>query len=189
MTERVPIFAAAGLVAALLLGGGFLLLGRSPGTTNASASPAAKPVPHVQAKHAAVHRKAAPRKHAMPSVIDGMPAPLALALRAQPVVVVSLYSSHASIDGLAKEEARQGAALAGAAFVALDVSNEKVANPLTSILTTGPTAADRVLDDPSVIVLQAPKTLYVRLNGLTDRELVAQAVENARAAAAAPVSP
>src|SRR6266536_4024761 len=180
MTERVPIFAATGLIAALALGGGFLFLGRGHGTTNAYANPTAKPAAHVQVKQVAMHRKVASRKHALPSVIDGMPAPLALALRAQPVVVVSLYSSHSSVDGLAKEEARQGAALAGAAFVALDVSKEKVANPLTSLLTTGPTAADRVLDDPSVIVFQAPKALFVRLNGWTDRELVAQAVENAR---------
>ena len=67
-------------------------------------------------------------------------------------------------------------------FVALDVSKEKVASPLTSLLTTGATPADRVLDDPAVLVFQSPNTLFVRLNGWTDRDLVAQAAENALAA-------
>ena len=83
---------------------------------------------------------------------------------------------------MAKDEARQGAAAAGASFVALDVSNEKVAAPLTSLLTGGATAADRVLDDPAVLVFQAPGTLFVRLNGWTDRDTVAQAATNAESA-------
>jgi hypothetical protein len=188
MTERVPIFAAAGLLAALALGGGFFLLGRGHGTTDASANAPVAPVAHVRA-HAAEHRnveasrKLRPKKRATPAVIDGMPGTLALALRANPVVVVSLYASDSSIDGLAKEEARQGAALSGAAFVALDVSKEKVAHPLTSLLTTGPTPADKILDDPAVLVFRSPEALFVRLNGWTDRELVAQAVENARTTA------
>jgi hypothetical protein len=85
---------------------------------------------------------------------------------------------------VAVEEARQGASLAGAGFVALDVSNNKVAAPLTSLLTGGATAADRVLDDPAVLVFQQPKTLFVRFNGYTDRDTVAQAATNAGAASA-----
>lgn len=185
MTSRVPIIAAAGLLAALALGGGFMLLGRGGGSTDAVASqsllvrhrPASKPTSQTA--------KRVVKKHKAPTVIDGMPAALALALRQHPVVVVSLYSPDASIDGLAKEEARQGAAMAGTGFVALDVSNEKVASPLTTLLTTGATPADRVLDDPSVLVFQSPNTLFVRLNGWTDRDLVAQAAENALATVSA----
>ena len=185
MTSRVPIIAAAGLLATLALGGGFMLLGRGGGSTDAVASqsllvrhrPASKPTSQTA--------KRVVKKHKAPTVIDGMPAALALALRQHPVVVVSLYSPDASIDGLAKEEARQGAAMAGTGFVALDVSNEKVASPLTTLLTTGATPADRVLDDPSVLVFQSPNTLFVRLNGWTDRDLVAQAAENALATVSA----
>ena len=108
-----------------------------------------------------------------------MPAALALALRSNPVVVVSLYAPGSSVDELAKAEAQAGAKLAGAVFVPLDVSNERIAAPLTSLLTGGATPADRVLDDPAVLVFQAPRTLYVRLTGWNDRDTVAQAVENA----------
>ena len=59
------------------------------------------------------------------------------------------------------------------------MSNERVAAPLTSLLTGGASAADRVLDDPAVLVFTRPKTLYVRLSGWNDRDTVAQAVENA----------
>jgi hypothetical protein len=181
MTERVPIIAAAGVLAAIALGGGFMLLGRgqsSPGAT--STQPAL--VQHLTRTAQEAKRVVKPKKHKTPAVINGMPAALALALRAHPVVVVSLYAPDASVDALAKEEGRQGAALAGAGFVALDVSNEKVASTLTSLLTTGATAADRVLDDPAVLVFRRPNALFVRLNGWTDRELVAQAASNAASA-------
>ena len=83
------------------------------------------------------------------------------------------------MDELARAEAEAGAKDAGVAFVSLDVSNERVAAPLTSLLTGGASAADRVLDDPAVLVFTRPKTLYVRLSGWNDRDTVAQAVENA----------
>jgi hypothetical protein len=77
------------------------------------------------------------------------------------------------------DEARQGASLSGAGFVALNVADERIAAPLTSLLTSGATAADRVLDDPAVLIFQSPRTLFVRLNGFNDRETIAQAATNA----------
>jgi len=192
VTQRVRIFAAAGFVAVLALGGGFLLLGGQ------SSTPAAvkqikplHPVKHQVRKSArkkarktthAVRR--APKKKRAPAaaVIDGMPAAVAVALRSSPVVVVALYAPDSDIDRLATAEAQQGAELAGAAFVALDVTSERVAAPLTSLLTGGATAADRVLDDPAVLVFQSPRTLFVRLSGWTDRDTVAQAAANAAGA-------
>jgi hypothetical protein len=186
------IFAAAGLVAVLALGGGFMLLGHSP--SEPAAAPVIKPL-HPVKKHPAeakktplVVRKAkakakvakpkAKPKH-VPAVIDGMPSALALALRGGPVVVVALYAPDSSVDELARAEALAGAKAAGVPFVALDVSNERIAAPLTSLLTGGASAADRVLDDPAVLVFKSPKTLFVRLSGWNDRDTVAQAVENA----------
>ncbi len=113
-----------------------------------------------------------------------MPGSLALELQTHEVVVVALYAPKSSIDALVLGEARQGAAAAGAGFVALNVTNEKIAAPLTSLLTTGASAADRVLDDPAVLVFQRPRMLFVRLSGYTDRDTVAQAATNAAAAAA-----
>src|SRR3954453_15171126 len=108
-----------------------------------------------------------------------MPSALALALRGGPVVVAALYAPGSSVDELARAEAQAGARAAGVPFVALDVTKERVAAPLTSLLTGGASAADRVLDDPAVLVFKSPKTLYVRLSGWNDRDTVAQAVANA----------
>jgi hypothetical protein len=166
----------------LALGGGLLLLTRGQGSTSAAVN-VIKPLHpvkhhlHSQAKAAVKHA----RKARTPAVIDGMPGSLAVALRARPVVVVSLYSPGAAVDIVARDEARQGAALAGAGFVALNISDDKVAAPLTALLTGAATAADRVLDDPAVLVFQRPKTLFVRFNGFTDRDTVAQAAVNAGA--------
>ena len=194
MTQRVRIFAVAGLVAVLALGGGFLLLGRGQSSTPAAVKQvkplhpvkkhvrkaAAKPARTVHKTTHAVPKKAEKaKKKPVPAVIDGMPSAVALALRSAPVVVVSLYAPGSDVDRLATAEAQEGAKLAGAAFVTLDVTSEKVAAPLTSLLTGGATPADRVLDDPAVLIFQSPKTLYVRFNGWTDRDTVAQAAENA----------
>ena len=193
MSQRVRMFAVAGVVAVLALGGGLLFLSRGQSSTPAAVKQIKPlhPVTHHQHARATTKpkakakttakRKAAPAKK-LPAVIDGMPAALAFALRSNSVVVVTLYAPDSSVDAMARDEARQGAAAAGAGFVALDVSNEKVAAPLTSLLTGGATAADRVLDDPAVLVFQAPRTLFVRLNGWTDRDTVAQAATNAESA-------
>jgi hypothetical protein len=191
------MFAAAGLVAVLALAGGLFFLSRGQSATPAAVqikplhpvkhhrrAPAKAPAVKATVKpksKATARPKAAPPKN-RPAVINGMPAALALALRSHSVVVAALYAPDSSVDSMARDEARQGAAAAGAGFVALDVSNEKVAAPLTSLLTGGATAADRVLDDPAVLVFRAPGTLFVRLNGWTDRDTVAQAATNAESA-------
>lgn len=151
-------------------------------SSSSAAPPAIKPL-HPVKHHVRSLAKAKKRAgHARtPSVIDGMPGTLALALQKNPVVVVALYSSQSSVDGVAREEARQGAGISGAGFVALNVADNKVAAPLTALLTGAATAADRVLDDPAVLVFKQPKTLFVRFNGYTDRDTVAQAAANAGA--------
>jgi hypothetical protein len=167
----------------LALGGGLLLLSSGQGSPSAAVTEIKPlhPVKHHLRSHAKATVKRAKKKARTPAVIDGMPGTLAVALRAKPVVVVALYAPGAAVDTAARDEARQGAALAGAGFVALDVSDNRVAAPLTSLLTGAATAADRVLDDPAVLIFQQPKTLFVRMNGFTDRDTVAQAAVNAGA--------
>ena len=169
----------------LALGGGLLLLTRGQSSPSAAVTQIKPlhPVKHhlrsVAKKRKAKHGAA--KKARTPSVIDGMPGALAVALRTNQVVVVALYAPSSPVDRVARDEARQGAAMAGAGFVALNVADNKVAAPLTSLLTGAATAADRVLDDPAVLVFQQPKTLFVRLNGYADRDTVAQAAANAGA--------
>jgi hypothetical protein len=182
----VRIIAASACAAALALGAGIFLLGRGQASSTVAAK-TIKPL-HPVKRHARPAVEPAPKRkrsvteeRATPAVIDGMPADLALALARYNVVVVSLYAPRASVDELTTEEARRGAALAGAGFVALNVADEKAVAPLTSLLSGGQTAADRVPDAPAVLVFQRPKNLFVRLNGFTDRDTVAQAATNAGA--------
>lgn len=207
LDARLPVLAAAVGVAVLALGGGFLMLGRGQSSSSA-AEPVIKPLHPVKkhvaaapkqatAKKVAVARKATavkakpavrpapkprvaakPKPHT-PAVIDGMPSALALALRAHPVVVVSLYTPDSSVDAMATDEAKHGAAAAHVGFVAFDVADNKIVAPLSALLTGAPTPADRVLDGPAVLVFERPGTLFVRLNGFADRDTVAQAAANA----------
>ena len=168
----------------LALGGGLLLLTRGQSSPSAAVTQI-KPLHPVKHHLRSVAKKpkakhGAAKKARTPTVIDGMPGSLAVALRTNQVVVVALYAPSSPVDGVARDEARQGAAMAGAGFVALNVADDKVAAPLTSLLTGAATAADRVLDDPAVLVFQQ-KTLFVRFNGYTDRDTVAQAAVNAGA--------
>ena len=184
LSPRVRILAAALFVAVLALAAGFLVLGRGQSSSQAAVK-TIKPL-HPLKKAAAKPAKTVTRKsvakrttHARPAVVDGMPAALAAALASHDVVVVSLYAPRSSVDEMATAEAKHGAALVGAGFVAFSVADEKIVSPLTSLLTGAPTAADRVLDGPAVLVFRRPRTLFVRLNGFADRDTVAQAAANA----------
>jgi hypothetical protein len=188
LNPRVRILAAAGFAALLALLGGFMLLGGG-GSSSSAAVPVIKPL-HPVKKHVAarpapkVPKKVAVKapvkpKAPVPAVIGGMPSALALALRSHLVVVVSLYTPDSSVDAMATEEARHGARVAHAGFVAFSVADEKVVSPLTSVLTGAPTPADRVLDGPATLVFVRPNSLFVRLNGFADRDTIAQAAINA----------
>jgi hypothetical protein len=200
LSPRVRILAAALFLAVAALAAGFMLLGGSPGSSqaavkvikplhpvNKAAKTAAKkatvkPKAKAPAKKSAkkfTRKSAKPKVAAGPAVIDGMPAALAHALASHAVVVVSLYAPRSPVDAMATDEAKHGAALAGAGFVAFNVADEKIVSPLTSLLTGAQTAADRVLDGPAVLVFQRPATLFVRFNGFADRDTVAQAAANA----------
>lgn len=197
MSQRVRIIAVCALVALLAVAGGLFLM--SGGQSSPDAATQIKPLHPVKHKtrpstvKTAKKTTAVPKKKAVhvkkktvtPAVIDGMPGSLYLELQTHEVVVVALYAPKSSVDAMVLGEARQGASQAGAGFVALNVTNEKIAAPLTSLLTIGASAADRVLDDPAVLVFQRPRTLFVRLSGYTDRDTVAQAATNAAAAPAA----
>jgi hypothetical protein len=177
-------------VALLALVGGYTLLGGSAGPSSAAVrtikplhpvkkQQAAKAKPAATPKKVATAVKVKPKRKPAATVIDGMPAVLALALRSHRVVVVSLYTPGAGVDAMATAEARHGAMLADAGFVSFNVADEKVVSPLSSLLTGAPTPADRVLDGPAVLVFARPAALFVRFNGFADRDTVAQAAENA----------
>lgn len=111
----------------------------------------------------------APAKRLIP--LNGLPVPLATALAANEVVVVSLFTPGTAVDSIVLEEARAGAAAAGAGFVAISVLEDAQTRPLLSELG--------VLEAPAVLVYRRPKDVALRVDGYADRETIAQAADTA----------
>lgn len=184
VSPRVRVIALAGLLAALALAIGLYVLGR---TSQPSSSATPKPVtplraavqaavvpsiPHLPARPVGKPAVRPARPAPRPAVAaNGLPPAIASALAEHEVVVVALYAPRAAVDAIALSEAGAGASLAGAGFVALNVTQDAKAGPLTSKLG--------VLTDPAVLVFKRPAELFLRIDGFADRETVAQAAANA----------
>jgi hypothetical protein len=179
---RVPALVGLGV---LVLGvGGFLMLGHGSGS---SAAPVHQITPLHHTKKHTPHAKVAlaPPKLAMkaarrqPAVVNGVPTPLANALKQHSVVVLALVSPAATVDQLALAEAKAGAAAAKAAFVTINVSNNAQVAALSALVGPSANPQNRLLDAPAVLVFQQPHSLFVRLNGYVDAATVSQAAVNA----------
>jgi len=135
-------------------------------TTPVSTPAQTTPAPSKAPTHAASPAPAKLNTH-------GLPVKVALALRKNPVVVVSLYSPHSGVDRIASAEAQAGANEMGAGFVNLNVNRQRPG-----------TAALRklgVFNTPAVIVVKRPGLVYSEFKGsFVDRDVVAQAVADAR---------
>jgi hypothetical protein len=180
-----PRFKVIGLVvgiAVVALAAGFFLL--SGGQSSSSAASTHTVIPLSQRKHA----KKAKAKHVKPAVKpkpkpkpanpptpaanqDGLPRALTAALARNRIVVVSLYAPKVELDDMALQEAKAGAAGAGAGFVAVNVMSEVESRQLTKQLG--------VLEDPSVLVFKRPGDLVTRFSGFADRQTILQAARNA----------
>jgi hypothetical protein len=188
MNERFRIHAAVALAGVLVLAGGYFVLGRS---SSSSAAPVHQIKPlHPLKKHTQAKAKQAlaPPKLALakakaparrPSVIAGVPAPLSAALRHHTVVVLALVAPKSQVDRLTLAEAKAGAAAAHAGFAIVNVANNAQVEALSALVGSSSAPQNRLLDDPSVLVFQRPRTLYVRLNGYVDADTVEQAAVNA----------
>jgi hypothetical protein len=141
---------------------------RPKAKVKAPAKPKVAPVP------AAPVRKPNPIGARKGDPVDshGLPLVLSRALARNPVTVVALFDPRAELDELALAEARAGASDANVGFLAIDVFNEQQVRPLTQLLG--------VLTSPSLLVYKRPNTLFVRIDGFSDRQTVAQAASNAR---------
>ena len=194
MTVSAPVRIAAiiGLAAALALGGAFMLMGRSQGSTpSSSAVPikhhpfgpgakthtgsktAAAPKAATAAKSAPVVHKAAQRPAAEAAALAaGLPVRIARALGKSRVVVVELFNPTSELDAIAFAEARAGAGLAGVPFVPLNVLSQADVGTLTEQF-------GQTLPDPGLFIYTRPAKLSFRLDGFVDKETVAQAAHNA----------
>lgn len=200
MNLRLPTRALAPVLALVVLGGivaSFMVYRTLPSGAESSfdtTAPRAKPTP-AQKRAVPKPRKAAPAKAKStpkpvvtptpvparkpvaepkgdPVDANGLPLVLSRALGKNPVTVVALYDPNAAIDAMALAEARAGAAEVKAGFLAISIRNERQVRPLAQLLG--------VLGNPSVLVYERPSTLFVRIDGFSDRETVAQAAANAQ---------
>jgi hypothetical protein len=182
---RPRVVAAVAGLAVLALGAGFFFLTRGQESSTAAPVTAQELVQRAAAKRKTPARvapkakrtpKPAAARRPMPKpkpavAPNGLPSAISSALHRNEVVVVSLYAPDLPLDDIALQEARAGAAAAGAGFVALNVLNESQARPLAQKLG--------VLEDPAVLVFKGEGDLFVRLTGFADQQTVAQAATNA----------
>lgn len=96
---------------------------------------------------------------------------LARALDKHRIVVAVLYSPDSSVDTIAIREARAGALLSEAGFVAVNVYDARAIAPLA--------AQYDVRAAPSVFVFVRHRGAVTQFKGYVDRETVAQAADNA----------
>jgi len=185
VSAPVRIAAFVGVAAALALGGTFMLMGGKQSTASASPviikhhrfGPGAKtgsPAKSVTAPTTPtpVARKA-PKKPAaeVAALAAGLPVPVARALGRSRVVVVELSNPTSELDAIAFAEARAGAALAGVAFVPLNVLSQADVGTLTEQF-------GQPLPDPGLFIYIRPAKLALRIDGFVDKETVAQAAHN-----------
>jgi len=134
-----------------------------------TATTAAKPNPVAPA-----HRPTArPATHApkAPAVAkNGLPTAIDKALRSHRIVVVSVFDSQSATDAISYAEAKSGAADARVGFVGINLLDNPLAAALTSALPGG-----GLLPAPGVLIYRRPGVLVERLDGFTDRDVVAQA--------------
>lgn len=118
--------------------------------------------------------KVQPSTPAAPAKIatHGLPLVVAKALQKHRIVVVSLYSPGSDLDKLAAAESKAAAVATGVGFVRLNVFYQKQGRPILRKLG--------VLDTPGVLVLRRPHTIYAHFQGFADRDVVEQAVADAR---------
>ena len=186
LSPQVRIFA---LVAALAVVGGLLFLytsGRSSAAEPELAAPPVIPAVAKPAKTTAVHKTTAPKAKALKAKAPAKPAPKKVVPKVPPtgfplavdralarhkVVVVSLVVPGSHVDELAAGEAKAGAKLGGAGYLALNVLNERVAHAVLAKLNG--------LKEPSLLILKRSGEVVLSLEGFVDRETVAQAAANA----------
>jgi len=158
------------LVLVVVLGGGyFAVTHKSTQSSTVTSTPAVTTPAHTTpAPSKAQTQPATPAK----LNTHGLPVKVALALKKHSVVVVSLSSPGAAVDQIAAGEAKAGAAATHSGFVSLDVRHQRPGMAILHKLG--------IVDTPAVLVVKRPGAVYSDFKGFVDRDVVAQAVADAR---------
>ena len=168
-----PLVRVLAVLALILFAGGvaYLLIHSSSGSdsTNSTVGTTATSTTTAQT-HSTTQTKPEKKKNKKP--VEGVAA-LDAALVNHPIVVVSVYAHNVALDVAAMEEARAGAARAGAGFVAFNIYDEKLARQLAELVGT-----DSQVASPAVLFFKRPRMLAFALRGFSDSQVVAQAAQN-----------
>jgi hypothetical protein len=167
-TRQIRVVAL--LVLTVVAVGGFLVVThKSTTTTTAPPKPAhttrATTTPTPSKTHTHTVTPAKVNTH-------GLPVPVALALQKHSVVVVALTTPHGPDEQAASAEAKAGAAQMNAGFVAIDVFHQQSGTTILRKLG--------VVDTPEVLVIRRSGAITSQFKGFVDRDVVAQAVADAR---------
>ena len=172
-TPRVRFLAVLALI--LLAGGGaYVLINGSSSSSDTAGTQATLQHTTTHAL-APVKKPAGPeksKKRHRPTSIEGVNA-LDAQLLTHPLVVVSVYARNVATDDQAMEEAKAGAAEAGAGFVAFNAFDEKIARQLAGLL------GGNTPSNPEVLFFKRSRKLVFTLKGFADSQVVAQAARNA----------
>jgi hypothetical protein len=171
ISPPIRVFAFAGLLVVVGLAAFLLLVGRGGGEATTTAESLVTPTTARNQTTPSSPTPAAPRPRAAALPASGFPLPVHRALRRNRVVVVVVYTPRASVDSVVRAEARAGARASHAGFVQMSALSKRLVEPL--VAKTG------VLPSPAVVVLERPGVVTAKLS-VTDREIVAQAVAQAR---------
>ncbi len=101
---------------------------------------------------------------------NGLPTMIDEALRLHRIVVVSVFDPQSATDAISYAEAKAGASDAQVGFVGISLLDSPLAAALTSAMPGG-----GLLPAPGVLIYRRPGTLVQRIDGFTDRAVVAQA--------------
>jgi hypothetical protein len=178
LSPPIRVLALVGVLAAAALGILLFMQNRDTASTTQPATPTIRPRAQIQqttSKRVAQKAHTAKPAHVKAArkvvLLPGLPPSIAHALRYSDVVVVSLFARGAQGDGAARSEARKGARAVHAAFVSVNVLDERTAIRISDFAGENATA-------PSVLVVKRPGRVVNRFQGFTDRQLVAQAAQN-----------
>ena len=181
----VRLLALVGVLA--VLGGGMVVFKTTQGGGSSSEAaaptllhqptghhkPVTKPKPVASTTHKPVAVK--PKHH--PAVAaNGYPWVVAHALVKNTVVVVAIVSPNSDVDEVALSEAKAGADKANAAFVQVNAYQQSQIGPLASKV--------QITSNPAILVMKRPTEVSIQIAGFADRQSIAQAVDDARYAAA-----
>jgi len=171
-TRQLRLVVLLGFV--VIAAAGYLVVTHKSSTsTTASSTPAAtKPAVTTPAQTTPAQTTPAPTKPHTQLASHGLPVPVARALQKHSVVVVALYMPSSDVDKTTTAEAQAGAAEVKAGFVRINVLHQRSGTAMLRKLG--------VVNTPVVLVVKRPANVLFEFKGLVDRDVVAQAVTDAR---------